>query len=317
MRNASYSSQKFLSSAGNSLSPFDNFLKTIPCVIKDIEYEYDGLGIVDPQEKFRTCSLDYLKPSTNVVNPGEFLKIAALQLENFKHFPQITSKFPTLTLIKIINSNFHDIPQICTARLKIILLHNVTADRLDLNGCNRLTYFAHESSDLARVDVNAFHDLTQLSHLSLKGNKIERLPEGIFASLKRLAFLQLAENQLKTIDGDLIAKNYDLLFIDLSNNPIETIGSEFFENNEVKIINMNKVKCYSNKIGMPMNWEKERHNIMQKCHDKLTMSSRKQLRGITFGIILFFIAIGAAFGYKRIQENKKRQREIQNYNNFL
>lgn len=303
--------------SGNSLSPFDNYLKTIPCVIKNIEYEYDGLGIVDPQEKFRTCSLDYQKPSTNVVNPEEFLKIAAFQLENFKHFPQITSKFPTLSLIKIINSSFSDVPQICTARLKIILLHNVTADRLDLNGCNRLTYFAHESSDLARVDTNSFHDLTQLSHLSLKGNKIEKLPEGIFASLKRLAFLQLAGNQLKTLDGDLISKNFELLFIDLSDNPIETIGSGFFDNDEVKIINMNRVKCFSNKIGMPMNWEKERHKIMIKCHEKSSISSRKKLRGIAFGMILFFVAIGAAVGYKRIQEKKKRQREIQNYNNFL
>lgn len=208
-------------------------------------------------------------------------------------------------------------PQICTSRLKIILLHNVTADRLDLNGCNRITYFAHESSDLARIDANAFHDLTQLSHLSLKGNKIEELPEDVFAPLKRLAFLQLAENQLKALDGNLISKNYELLFIDISDNPIETIGSEFFDNEEVKIINMNKVKCFSNAAGMPINWRRERHNIMINCREKSAMNSRKQLRGVAFGVILFFIAIGAALGYKRMQVKKKRQREIQNYNNFL
>lgn len=148
----------------------------------------------------------------------------------------------------------------------------------------------------------------------MRGNSISELGKQIFEPLKNLAFLQLSDNRLKSIDGELIKKNGDLLYVDLSNNPIEEIGSEFFENDELKIINMRMVKCYSNKAGQPINWQMEREKIKEKCHHNY---SKETTRAFSFIVMIIIAGIGAGIGLKRIQEKRKRQREVESYNNFL
>lgn len=80
------------------------------------------------------------------------------------------------------------------------------------------------------MDVNAFHELSNLVELGLERNLLENIPERTFVRLPELGQLNLNGNQLQTIGDHWYTEDNKLKVLDVSKNQITAWRSSSFKN---------------------------------------------------------------------------------------
>ncbi|XP_070489945.1 toll-like receptor 13 [Chironomus tepperi] len=182
------------------------------------EYFYDYTA-----QRGYTCSIE-------IINPNGFNNFTYI---NGTHVPEYTDD--DVWLISKRPSYTTNVPSIICSKFR-----NVRRIYLDNAG-------------IVRIDVNAFHNCTDLRYLDLRENNITTLPANVFDHLVTLEGLNLSFNKISTVSGEWFTGLGNLHFLSLLMNQIEEINRNAFsslKNLTVLYLNFNKIKVlHSDSFG--------------------------------------------------------------------
>ncbi|XP_071825061.1 uncharacterized protein [Apostichopus japonicus] len=85
-------------------------------------------------------------------------------------------------------------------------------------------------SEITRVPVDAFWNLTHLEELNLNENQIQEIPNLAFYNLTMLKVLELQNNKLRVLSPDVFARLPNLESLRLDHNQLQSLSSNIFEN---------------------------------------------------------------------------------------
>jgi Leucine-rich repeat (LRR) protein len=100
------------------------------------------------------------------------------------------------------------------------------------------------STNINKIDSNAFKEFTELDFLSLSDNQIEELEGTIFESLLKLEVLFMCDNRLKRIKTNTFKSLTQLQTLKLSKNQLTTIDANSFLN----LSNLRDLCLYKNQL---------------------------------------------------------------------
>lgn len=191
-------------------------------------------------------------PASTVVNSLSLDKLGIKDLTGLKFFPELT------TLSCQGNSDLTSIDLSVVPKLKKLLIVDCNVTSLDFTNNPDMIYIdcsnSKNAGKLASINVSKCSGLT---HLSLRGNKIDILDVTHNPELKMLSFYK---NNLTTIDLSKNTKldtlyannNPKLTSLDLTNNTDLTYLSVYSNNmpklNVTKLTNLKSLLCFSNKL---------------------------------------------------------------------
>jgi Leucine-rich repeat (LRR) protein len=191
-------------------------------------------------------------PASTVVNSLSLDKLGIKDLTGLKFFPELT------TLSCQGNSDLTSIDLSVVPKLKKLLIVDCNVTSLDFTNNPDMIYIdcsnSKNAGKLASINVSKCSGLT---HLALRGNKIDILDVTHNPELKMLSFYK---NNLTTIDlskntrlDTLYANNNPkLTSLDLTNNTDLTYLSVYSNNmpklNVTKLTNLKSLLCFSNKL---------------------------------------------------------------------
>lgn len=191
-------------------------------------------------------------PASTVVNSLSLDKLRIKDLTGLKFFPELT------TLSCQGNSDLTSIDLSVVPKLKKLLIVDCNVTSLDFTNNPDMIYIdcsnSKNAGKLASINVSKCSGLT---HLALRGNKIDKLDVTHNPELKMLSFYK---NNLTTIDLSKNTKldtlyannNSELTSLDLTNNTDLTYLSVYSNNmpklNVTKLTNLKSLLCFGNKL---------------------------------------------------------------------
>nr|AGU68298.1 third variable lymphocyte receptor [Eptatretus stoutii] len=111
-------------------------------------------------------------------------------------------------------------------------------------------------NSLSKLSPTAFHNLKELTFLSLNNNQLQTLPEGVFDQLVELDELHLTNNKLKSLPPRVFDSLTKLTYLSLGSNQLQRLPNGVFD----KLTSLNDLRLQTNQL----------RSVPDKAFDKLS-----------------------------------------------